>query len=171
MVAPYCHGLAKFNHLVQGSLMEDEIVDLSEEEKEEPWCSICSGFTDYRRKWTTVPRADLDGGAYSENMEIPHCVNCGSVMQYLKNCKRLVISVRILVILFLLLSALVFLYLYDPSVFSLLCLSVCLVVANVLNRLPRQSRQALLTHKIFMREQELQDAKKILQADKNITDL
>jgi hypothetical protein len=39
MIAPYCHGLAKFNHLVQGNRMEDEIVDLSEEEKEEPWCS------------------------------------------------------------------------------------------------------------------------------------
>lgn len=151
--------------------MEDEIVDLSEEKKEEPWCSTCSGFTDYRRKWTTVPRADLDGGAYSENMEIPHCLTFGSVMQYLKICKRLVYGVRILVILFILLSAMVFLFLYDPSVFSLLCLSVCLVVANVLNRLPGESRRALWTHKVFMRGKELRDAKKILKADKDITDL
>ena len=151
--------------------MEDEIVDLSEEKKEKPWCSTCSDFTDYRRKWTTVARADLDGGAYSENMEIPHCVTCGSVMQYLENCKRLVFSVRILVILFILLSTMVFFYLYDPSVFSLLCLSVCLLVANVLNRLPVESRRALWTHKVFMRGKELRDAKKILQADKDITGL
>jgi len=151
--------------------MEDEIVDLSEEKKEEPWCSTCSDFTDYRRKWTTVARADLDGGAYSENMEIPHCVTCGAVMQYLENCKRLVFSVRILVILFILSSTMVFFYLYDPSVFSLLCLSVCLLVANVLNRLPVESRRALWTHKVFMRGKELRDAKKILQADKDITGL
>jgi hypothetical protein len=151
--------------------MEDEIVDLSEEKKEEPWCTTCLGFTDYRRKWTTVSRADLDGGAYSENMEIPHCVTCGSVMQYLKNCKRLVFGVRMLLILFILLSAMVFFYLYDPSVFSLLCLSVCLLAANVLNRLPRESRRALWTHKVFMRGKELRDAKKILKADKDITDL
>ena len=151
--------------------MEDEIVDLSEEKKEEPWCSTCSDFTDYRRKWTTVARADLDGGAYSENMEIPHCVTCGAVMQYLENCKRLVFSVRILVILFILLSTMVFFYLYDPSVFSLLCLSVCLLLANILNRLPVESRRALWTHKVFMRGKELSDAKKILQADKDITDL
>jgi len=151
--------------------MEDEIVDLSEEKKEVPWCSSCAGFTDYRRKWTTVSRADLDGGAYSENIEIPHCVTCGSVMQYLKNCKRLVFGVRILLILFILLSAMVFFYLYDPSVFSLLCLSVCLLAANVLNRLPRESRRALWTHKVFMRGKELRDAKKILKADKDITDL
>ena len=151
--------------------MEDEIVDLSEEKKEGPWCSSCAGFTDYRRKWTTVSRADLDGGAYSENIEIPHCVTCGSVMQYLKNCKRLVFGVRILLILFILLSAMVFFYLYDPSVFSLLCLSVCLLAANVLNRLPRESRRALWTHKVFMRGKELRDAKKILKADKDITDL
>ena len=151
--------------------MEDEIVDLSEEKKEEPWCSSCAGFTDYRRKWTTVSRADLDGGAYSENIETPHCVTCGSVMQYLKNCKRLVFGVRILLILFILLSSMVFFYLYDPSVFSLLCLSVCLLAANVLNRLPRESRRALWTHKVFMRGKELRDAKKILKADKDITDL
>jgi len=151
--------------------MEDEIVDLSEEKKEVPWCSSCAGFTDYRRKWTTVSRADLDGGAYSENIEIPHCVTCGAVMQYLKNCKRLVFGVRILLILFILLSAMVFFYLYDPSVFSLLCLSVCLLAANVLNRLPRESRRALWTHKVFMRGKELRDAKKILKADKDITDL
>ena len=151
--------------------MEDEIVDLSEEKKEEPWCSTCSDFTDYRRKWTTVARADLDGGAYSENMEIPHCVTCGAVMQYLENCKRLVFSVRILVILFILLSTMVFFYLYDPSVFSLLCLSVCLLVANVLDRLPVESRRALWTHKVFMKGKELSNAKKILQADKDITDL
>ena len=151
--------------------MEDEIVDLSEEKKEVPWCSSCAGFTDYRRKWTTVSRADLDGGAYSENIETPHCVTCGSVMQYLKNCKRLVFGVRMLLILFILLSAMVFFYLYDPSVFSLLCLSVCLLAANVLNRLPRESRRALWTHKVFMRGKELRDAKKILKADKDITDL
>ena len=41
-------------------------VDLPDEQ-EEPWCSTCRAFTDYRRKWDTVNRSDLDGGIYSDN--------------------------------------------------------------------------------------------------------
>ena len=61
--------------------MENEIVDLDFENKEEPWCSNCSAFTNYRRRWTTVTRGDLDGGVYAENLEI-HCVICGSEMHF-----------------------------------------------------------------------------------------
>ena len=31
---------------------------------EEPWCYHRHGFTDYRRKWNTIQRADLDGSSY-----------------------------------------------------------------------------------------------------------
>lgn len=151
--------------------VKDEIVDLIEKKKEEPWCSSCSGFTDYRRKWTTVARADLDGGSYSENSDIPHCVNCGNEMQDLRNCKRLVFGVRLLSNLLVLLSGMICLYLYDPSLISIFCWSVCWVLSILLNRLPAESRHALLTHKHSEREQEFKDAKKILQVDKDITDL
>jgi hypothetical protein len=46
--------------------MEIDVEDIESldppEEKEEPWCYTCHAFTDYRRKWDTFNRADLDGG-------------------------------------------------------------------------------------------------------------
>ena len=64
--------------------MKEGIVDLSAKTKEEPWCSHCSGFTDYKRKWTAYQRADLNGGIYPENDDVPHCVSCGSMMHFFK---------------------------------------------------------------------------------------
>ena len=59
--------------------MEEKVEEIESldppESKEEPWCSTCLGFTDYRRKWDTVSRGDLDGGAYSEVLESPFACN------------------------------------------------------------------------------------------------
>ena len=71
--------------------MEEEAEEIEsldpQEEKEEPWCVVCREYTDYRRKWNTLPRANLDGGTYSENVESPHCVECENQMIYLSHCK------------------------------------------------------------------------------------
>ena len=56
------------------SAMDDieTITDEPEEpEDEEPWCLTCREYTDYRRKWSTVSRADTDGGTYSDVVETP----------------------------------------------------------------------------------------------------
>ena len=74
--------------------MEEEVEEIESLDppdiQEEPWCSTCKEFTDYRRKWDSVSRGDLDGGAYSDLVESPYCIECGSPMLLLSNCKRLV---------------------------------------------------------------------------------
>ena len=73
--------------------MEEEAEDIESlnppKKTEEPWCSTCRSYTDYRRKWDAFPRANLDGGIYAENIESPHCIDCEQQMHYLSHCRRI----------------------------------------------------------------------------------
>ena len=77
------------SHAAFKLFMDEEFVDLSKDVQEQPWCSVCMEFSDYRRKWQSLPRADLEGGTYSENTESPYCVGCGSLMYDLKDSRNL----------------------------------------------------------------------------------
>ena len=126
---------------------ETEIIDLTEGEKEEPWCANCGEFTDYRRKWSTFPRADLDGGSYTQNEEIPYCVTCDSRMHYLSVCRRVVWGVRLICLLSGGISALLCFVLFTPSVYSLLGWVLSLFVLSGFTKLPVQSLYVLKQYK------------------------
>ena len=83
--------------------MEIDVEDIESldppEEKEEPWCYTCHAFTDYRRKWDTFNRADMDGGFYSEIVEVPHCINCEHSMLLISTSRKLVWFVNFLALL------------------------------------------------------------------------
>ena len=83
--------------------MEIDVEDIEPldppEEKEEPWCHTCHAFTDYRRKWDTYNRADMDGGSYSEIVEVPHCINCDHSMLLISTSRKLVWFVNFLALL------------------------------------------------------------------------
>ena len=82
--------------------MEEDVEDIESLDPppnhEEPWCYHCHGFTDYRRKWDTIQRSDLDGGSYSENTEVPHCIQCEQPMLLISTCRKLLWSVNFLAI-------------------------------------------------------------------------
>jgi hypothetical protein len=144
--------------------MPEGIVDLTED-GEEPWCSLCMSFTDYRRKWQAVPRADLDGGTYNENTENPYCVDCGSRMYKLSNCSQLLWFTRLFALLFMLLASMVCFYLFSPTQVSLLCWMLCLLVAWTVVRIPANARQALSTYRSCQANQRALNARNQIEID------
>jgi len=123
--------------------LEKAWVDLSFDNQEEPWCSMCAGYTDYKRKWTSVARSDLDGGVYSENREIPHCVICGCVMQFLSIARVVTRICKVLSSLVAIISFMLCFYLFDLSAGTFSCWLICLLFAGLIWMLPYQSRMAL----------------------------
>lgn len=135
--------------------MEEDFIDLTAPPQEEPWCSACSMFSDYKRKWTTYPRANLDGGTYSENIEIPHCIECGSTMHYLRSSKQLVRGFLIVAVIFLLLSTLILFLMYDLSIVTLSLWVFCTLVTILISKVPVASRRALATYSLYIEKQKI----------------
>jgi len=131
--------------------MEDETVTLNNEPSEEPWCSYCHHFTDYKRKWTTYPRADLDGGTYSEIIEVPHCVHCGSVMYDLSNCRKFIWGVRLFAYAFLIVVSLLNFFLFDITATGIIIWFLCFGCTILMCKLPVKSREALRTHSDYQK--------------------
>ena len=140
------------------------MVDLTEDGNE-PWCSSCLAFTDYRRKWQSLPRADLDGGTYTENTENTHCVDCGSRMYKLSNCRQVLWFVRLLALLFMLLASMVCFYLFPPTLMSLLCWLLCLLFTGGVVRIPVNARKALFTYRSSQVNQRVCNARNQIEED------
>jgi len=156
--------LAFIAECVFKQLMPDVMVDLTED-GDEPWCSTCLAFTDYRRKWQSLPRADLDGGTYTENTENTHCVDCGSRMYKLSNCRQVLLFVRLLAFLFMVLASLVCFYLFPPTPVSLLCWMLCLLAAWAFAQIPINARQALYTFRSSQANQRVYNARNQIEED------
>jgi len=124
---------------------------------EEPWCATCHAFTDYRRKWDTIQRADLDGGSYSENFEIPHCIDCDKPMLLLSTCRKLVWSVNSLTILVWLIGLLGVLVLFGISIGSIIGLLIHGGFCYLTSRLPLKSRLTLRSYKKAKKEESLKE--------------
>ena len=124
---------------------------------EEPWCATCHAFTDYRRKWDTIQRADLDGGSYSENFEIPHCIDCDKPMLLLSTCRKLVWSVNSLTILVWLIGLLGVLVLFGISYGSIIGLLIHGGFCYLTSRLPLKSRLTLQSYKKAKKEEGLKE--------------
>ncbi len=135
--------------------MEDEIVDLEFEVEEQPWCSNCSDFTDYRRKWTSVTRGDLDGGVYSENLEIPSCIICCSEMHFLKSSKMLVRFTKMISLLCIIISSLFCFYLFDATIASSLVWVLLVLLSVLILKLPKRANKALETYHAFIHAQKI----------------
>ncbi len=135
----------------------DEITNLST--KDEPWCSSCCKYTDYKRKWSTVPRANLDGGTYSDISEIPHCVDCGRSMLYLTNCRILVYGVRILCFIQAALLSVLCFYFYEATLYSLFTWILGVTIILIISQAPVASRKALTTHKFYLQRKKILDGR------------
>ena len=139
--------------------MEEDIEDLDEPESpdqpEEPWCRTCRGFTDYRRKWDSVSRGDLDGGAYPEMVESPYCIQCGNPMLLLSTCKRLVLWTNLLTCTAFLLAMLSVWVLFGINLSSLLGLGIFGLLCFLTSRMPQKSRLTLVTWKKAQKEENL----------------
>ena len=143
------------NIFLPSEWMEEEIVTLNNEPSEEPWCSSCHNFTDYKRKWTAYPRADLDGGTYSEIVEVPHCVHCGSGMFDLSNCRKFVWGVRLCAYAFLIVVSLLCFFLFDITATGMTLWSLCFLITILLCKLPVKSREALQSHSDYQKLSKL----------------
>lgn len=139
--------------------MEEDIEDLDEPESpdqpEEPWCRTCRGFTDYRRKWDSVSRGDLDGGAYPELVESPYCIQCGNPMLLLSTCKRLVLWTNLLTCTAFLLAMLSVWVLFGINLSSLLGLGIFGLLCFLTSRMPQKARLTLVTWKKAQKEENL----------------
>ena len=133
--------------------VEDEIINL--EEKEEPWCSQCLFHTDYKRKWSAFPRANLDGGTYSEIDESPYCINCGNLMHKLSTCRILVWSVRAACLLLFVLLCLLCFVLYGTSYYTVSAWLVGIFFLVLASKSPRKSRKALSTNRFSQSKSKL----------------
>ena len=141
--------------------MEEEAEEIESldppEEKEEPWCVVCREYSDYRRKWSTLPRANLDGGTYSENVESPHCVECENQMIYLSHCKLITGFFWVLGLLILGISLVCTLALFPLSWGSLIGFSLFLLLSFAIVRIPRKSRRYLAEWKIWKKEKGIKE--------------
>ena len=126
-------------------------------EQEEPWCSTCRAFTDYRRKWDTVNRSDLDGGIYSDNIEVPHCIDCGKVVRLLSHSKKLVWSVNLVLLFAWGIGLLTVQVLFEFNLTSFLILTFYAGLCYLVSLLPHQSRKDLHTWKQAKRDLSIQD--------------
>lgn len=141
--------------------MDEQIEDLtptqSPGEDEEQWCATCHAFTDYRRKWDSIQRSDLDGGSYSENIEIPHCIECEQPMLLLSTCRKLLWSVNFLAIIIWLVGLLSVLALFGFSLGSVTGLLLHAGFCYLISRLPQRSRLTLLSHKKTNKEESMKE--------------
>jgi hypothetical protein len=141
--------------------MEEEAEEIESldppEEKEEPWCVVCREYSDYRRKWSTLPRANLDGGTYSENVESPHCVECENQMIYLSHCKLITGFFWVLGLLILGISLVCTLALFPLSWGSLIGFSLFLLLSFAIVRIPRKSRRCLAEWKVWKKEKGIKE--------------
>ena len=139
----------------------DDIETITDEgqqpEGEEPWCVKCREYTDYRRKWSTVPRSDMDGGIYSEVNETPHCIECSQPMHYLSNCRLLVWSVNSLMALGWSIALMVAYVLFEFSLVGISMLALFSLLCFALSRIPRKSRAILREWKRWKEEQGLKE--------------
>lgn len=136
---------------------EDQELEIIETaaQQEEPWCMHCHRFSDYRKKWDTIRRSDLEGGAYSENVEVPHCIGCEKPMFYLSTAQKLTWSVYALATLSWLLGLSSVLFLFGLSLGSAMGLLVLSGICLLLIRLPQKSRKALQSHQKARKEESL----------------
>ena len=141
--------------------MDEQIQDLtptqSPSEDEEPWCATCHAFTDYRRKWDSIQRSDLHGGSYSENIEIPHGIECEQPMLLLSTCRKLIWSVNFLAIIIWLVGLLSVLALFGFSLGSVTGLLLHAGFCYLISRLPQRSRLTLLSHKKTNKEESMKE--------------
>ena len=141
--------------------MEEEAEEIESldppEEKEEPWCVVCREYTDYRSKWNTLPRANLDGGTYSENVESPHCVECENQMIYLNHCKLITRFFWVLGLLILGISLVSTVALFRLSSGSLIGFSLFLLLSFAIIRIPRKSRRCLAEWKVWKEEKGIKE--------------
>ena len=141
--------------------MEEEAEEIESldppEEKEEPWCVVCREYTDYRRKWNTLPRANLDGGTYSENVESPHCVECENPMIYLSHCKLITRFFWVLGILILGISLVSTVALFQLSWGSLIGFSLFLLLSFAIICIPWKSRRYLAEWKVWKKEKGIKE--------------
>ena len=146
-------------------LMAEEIIDITPISKNEPWCTSCSGFTDYQRKWTTYPRADLDGGTYAENIEVPHCTVCHSPMYDLNTCKQLLWGFRLLGSTILGLATLVCFFMYDFSLVSVTFWIIFFIITTILFKAPIKSRRALNSYDLYLEKEKLINTNKLVRKE------
>ncbi|MEK9634394.1 MAG: hypothetical protein VW622_11190, partial [Opitutae bacterium] len=142
------------------SAMDDieTITDEPEEpEDEEPWCLTCREYTDYRRKWSTVSRADTDGGTYSDVVETPHCIDCRQPMHYLQSCRNLIWAMNSLACVTWALVLAVTLSLFDLSGGTLMALALFTLLCRGISRIPGKSRKALREWKKWKEEESLRE--------------
>ena len=141
--------------------MDDQVQDLttneSPENQEEPWCRICHDHTDYRRKWDTYNRADLDGGSYSEIVEIPHCIDCQNPMLLLSNCRKLCWAVNLLSSLVWLVGLISSIFLFRFNFGSIIGLIILSLLCFLLSRLPDKSRKTLSSFKKAQKEKSMKE--------------
>lgn len=138
--------------------MEEDIVELTTPVSKDPWCSECSGFTDFKRKWTSYSRANLDGGTYNENIETPHCVECGSPMQDLRTCRQLVWSFRLFALFFLILCTCFCFFFFNFSFWTVIVWLAGLFTSFLIAKIPNSARNALFSHRIFQEKQKITKA-------------
>ena len=141
--------------------MEEDVEDIEPLDppprEEEPWCATCHAFTDYRRKWDSIQRADLDGSSYSENFEIPYCIECENPMLLLSTCRKLVWSVNFITMLAWLIGLLGVLVLFGISLGSIIGLLIHGAFCYLTSRLPLKSRLTLQSFKKAKKEENLKD--------------
>lgn len=139
----------------------DDIETITDEPEEpkgaEPWCLTCRGYTDYRRKWSTVSRADMDGGTYPDVVEIPHCIDCEQPMHYLRSCRALVWAMNFLACTIWTIALLATLSLFDISSGSLLAFALSSILCLGISRMPHKSRQVLREWKKWKEEESLKE--------------
>ena len=136
----------------------ETITDEPEEpEGEEPWCLTCRGYTDYRRKWSTVSRADMDGGTYSDVVEKPHCIDCEQPLHYLRSCRALVWAMNSLACVTWTIALLATLSLFDLSSGSLLAFALFSILSLGISRMPHKSRKVLSEWKKWKEEESLKE--------------
>ena len=141
--------------------MDEQIEDLTPNQSpggdEEPWCATCNAFTDYRRKWDSIQRSDLDGGSYSENIEVPHCIQCEQPMLLLSTCRKLVWSVNFLSVLTWFIGLLSVLVLFGFSIGSMIGLFLHTGFCFMVSRLPQKSRLTLISHNQAKKDESMKE--------------
>ena len=136
----------------------EEIESLDPTEKqEEPWCSKCHRSTDYRRKWDAVNRSDLEGGYYSESIEVPHCIECGNSMLLVSTSRNLVWSVNLLALLAWIIGFLCVVLIFQFSIGSILGLLIHSSICVLFSRLPQKSKSTLQSWKTSKKEKTINE--------------
>lgn len=141
---------------MQEDVEDIETLDLPEE-KEEPWCYTCHAYTDYRRKWDTFNRADLDGGFYSEIVEVPHCIDCDHSMLLISTSRKLIWFVNFLALLTWGVGLLSVIILFDFTFGSCIGLFIHGCICYLFSRLPKKSKLTLTSWKKAKKEDAVRE--------------